>query len=49
MSVWIIFIACILLFLSLDLGVFNKKAHVIQTKEAAIWTGVWVFIALMFS
>lgn len=49
MSIWIIFIACILLFLSLDLGVFNKKAHVIQTKEAAIWTGVWVFIALMFS
>jgi tellurite resistance protein TerC len=49
MSVWIIFIACILVFLSLDLGVFNKKAHIIQTKEAAIWTGVWVFIALMFS
>lgn len=49
MSIWIIFIVCILLFLSLDLGVFNKKAHVIQTKEAAIWTGVWVFIALMFS
>ncbi len=49
MSIWIIFIACILLFLSLDLGVFNKKAHVIQTKEAAIWTAVWVSIALMFS
>lgn len=49
MSVWIIFIACILLFLALDLGVFNKKAHVIQTKEAAIWTSIWVSIALMFS
>jgi tellurite resistance protein TerC len=49
MSVWIIFLACILVFLSLDLGVFNKKSHVIQTKEAAIWTGVWVFIALIFS
>jgi tellurite resistance protein TerC len=49
MSVWIIFIASILLFLSLDLGVFNKNAHVIQTKEAAIWTSIWVFIALMFS
>jgi tellurite resistance protein TerC len=49
MSVWIIFIASILLFLSLDLGVFNKNAHVIQTKEAAIWTSIWVSIALMFS
>ncbi len=49
MIIWIIFIACILVFLSLDLGVFNKKAHVIQTKEAAIWTGVWFFIALVFS
>ncbi len=49
MNVWIIFIASILLFLSLDLGVFNKKAHVIQTKEAAIWTAIWVTIALLFS
>jgi len=49
MNVWIIFIASILLFLSLDLGVFNKNAHVIQTKEAAIWTAIWVTIALLFS
>jgi tellurite resistance protein TerC len=47
--VWIIFISCILLFLALDLGVFNKKAHVIKTKEAAIWTSVWVSLALSFS
>lgn len=47
--VWIIFISCILLFLALDLGVFNKKAHVIKTKEAAIWTSVWVSLALGFS
>lgn len=49
MIVWIIFISCILLFLALDLGVFNKKAHVIKTKEAAIWTSVWVSLALGFS
>ncbi|HLT33793.1 MAG TPA: TerC family protein [Aquaticitalea sp.] len=49
MIVWIIFITCILLFLALDLGVFNKKAHIIKTKEAAIWTTVWVSIALGFS
>jgi len=49
MNVWIIFTGCILLFLSLDLGVFNKKAHVIKAKEAAIWTSVWVSLALAFS
>ncbi|MEB2785634.1 TerC family protein [Algoriphagus persicinus] len=49
MSVWIIFIICILIFLTLDLGVFNKKAHVIKSKEAAIWTGIWVLVATAFS
>ncbi|MFC7357178.1 TerC family protein [Jejudonia soesokkakensis] len=49
MWVWGIFIAVIILFLALDLGVFNKKAHVIKTKEASIWTAVWVSVALSFS
>lgn len=47
--VWILFIACILVFLALDLGVFNREAHVIKTKEAAIWTGIWVLVATLFS
>lgn len=49
MWIWIIFIACILVFLALDLGVFNKENHVIKTKEASIWTAIWVTIALSFS
>lgn len=49
MIVWIIFVAFIILFLALDLGVFNRTPHVIKTKEAAIWTGIWVTIALSFS
>lgn len=49
MVVWGIFIAFIILFLALDLGVFNRNPHVIKTKEAAIWTTVWVTIALGFS
>lgn len=49
MWVWTIFIACILVFLALDLGVFNKENHVIKTKEASIWTAIWVTIALSFS
>lgn len=49
MLIWIAFIGLILLFLALDLGVFNKHEHVIKTKEAAIWTTVWVTVALSFS
>lgn len=49
MIVWGIFIAFIILFLALDLGVFNRTPHVIKTKEAAIWTAIWVTVALSFS
>ncbi|MDX1471411.1 MAG: TerC family protein [Flavobacteriaceae bacterium] len=49
MIVWIVFILVIIGFLALDLGVFNKKAHVISTKEASIWTTVWVTLSLIFS
>ncbi len=49
MLIWGIFIAFIILFLALDLGVFNRTPHVIKTKEAAIWTSIWVTIALSFS
>ncbi|MGA9238148.1 TerC family protein, partial [Robiginitalea sp.] len=49
MWIWIIFIICIIIFLALDLGVFNKNDHVIRSKEAGIWTGIWVTVALSFS
>ena len=49
MWVWVAFIAVILVFLALDLGVFNKHEHIIKSKEAAIWTAIWVSVALGFS
>lgn len=49
MIVWIVFIAVVIFALILDLGVFNRKPHEIKTKEAAIWTSVWVTCALLFS
>ena len=49
MIVWIIFISAILAFMFIDLGVFNRKAHVISLREATMWTMIWVFIALAFS
>ena len=49
MTVWIIFIACILIFLALDLGIFNKTPHIISSKEAGMWTGIWVALSFAFS
>lgn len=49
MLIWGLFIVFIILCLALDLGVFNKNPHVIRSKEAAIWTSVWVSLAMAFS
>ncbi|MGB5653745.1 MAG: TerC family protein [Robiginitalea sp.] len=49
MWIWIIFIICIIIFLALDLGVFHKNDHVIRSKEAGMWTAIWVTVALSFS
>jgi tellurite resistance protein TerC len=46
---WIGFVAFVLAMLALDLGVFHRKVHEVRPKEAAIWTGVWVALALLFA
>ncbi|HEX8914274.1 MAG TPA: TerC family protein [Humisphaera sp.] len=45
---WIGFIALVLAFLALDLGVFHRKAHVVSVKEALVWSAVWVTMGLLF-
>lgn len=49
MWVWILFLALVTVFLALDLGVFHKNDHVIKSKEAGIWTAIWVSVAMAFS
>ncbi|MCS7266147.1 MAG: TerC family protein [Armatimonadetes bacterium] len=46
---WGIFLLVVLFMLGLDLGVFHRKAHVPSFKEAAIWSAVWVIVALLFN
>lgn len=45
---WIIFNIGVIALLILDLGVFNKKAHVIKLKEAIGWSIFWVFLACCY-
>jgi tellurite resistance protein TerC len=44
-----IFMAFVVVMLTLDLFVFHKKDHVVGVKEAAIWTGIWVSLAMGFA
>lgn len=48
-GLWIGFAVFILIMLSLDLGLFNREAHTIRYREAAIWSGVWVSLAMIFA
>jgi len=47
--IWLGFLVLIFFFLALDLGVFNRKAHVVGVREAILWTIVWVVAALAFN
>ena len=44
-----VFSAVVIFMLLLDLGIFNKKSHVVTNKEAAIWSLVWISISMFFS
>ncbi|PKO72447.1 MAG: hypothetical protein CVU20_02410 [Betaproteobacteria bacterium HGW-Betaproteobacteria-14] len=47
---WAAFIAFVLVMLALDLFVFGgKKAHKVGIREAAVWSLVWVSLALLFN
>jgi len=45
---WVVFIAAVLFFLALDLGVFHRHAHVVRFREALLWTAIWFASAMAF-
>lgn len=46
---WGLFNFFVLLMLALDLGVFHRKAHKVEMKEALTWSGVWIALAMLFN
>ena len=46
---WVGFNVFVLAMLALDLGVFHRQAHAVSMKEAAIWSVVWISLALIFN
>jgi tellurite resistance protein TerC len=47
--IWIAFFALIVLLLAIDLGVVNKRSHVVTMKEAIRASIVWIAIGLAFT
>ncbi len=43
------FLIFVLIMLTIDLGIFNRRAHVVSFKEATVWSLVWVALALIFN
>src|SRR5436190_18609553 len=46
---WLGFCIFIFVMLAIDLGVFNRSPHEITYKNAAIWSAVWIGLALIFA
>ena len=47
-GLWVGFTLLVVATLVLDLGVLNRKAHVLRTREALRWVIVWVVLAQLF-
>lgn len=39
----------VVIMLIIDLGVFNKHSHKVSNREAAIWSIIWIGLALLFA
>lgn len=46
---WIGFNLFVLVMLALDLGVFHRQAHSVSVREAAMWSVIWISLALLFN
>jgi tellurite resistance protein TerC len=47
--IWAGFLFFVFAMLALDLGVFNRKSHIITIKEALCWSAVWIALGISFS
>ena len=45
---WAGFVAFVVALLALDLGVFHRRDRVVGTREALVWSGAWIALALAF-
>ena len=46
---WVGFNVFVLAMLAVDLLIFHRKPHEVSLKEALVWSGVWIGLALVFN
>src|ERR1043166_2952656 len=46
---WTVFGVLVLAMMALDLGVFHRRSHEVKFKEAALWSVLWIGLALAFA
>ena len=46
---WTGFNLFVLGMLALDLGVFHKRSEEISVRNALVWTGIWISLAMAFN
>jgi len=49
MMLWIVFAITVVAMLALDLGVANRRSHVVTMKTALAWSAFWIVLALLFN
>jgi tellurite resistance protein TerC len=45
---WTVFLVAVGAMMVLDLGLFHRRPHVVSAREAAVWSAVWIGLALGF-
>jgi tellurite resistance protein TerC len=48
-GLWLGFVVFVVAMLAIDLGIFHRKSHVVGTREALVWSSVWIGLALLFN
>jgi tellurite resistance protein TerC len=46
---WVAFNVFVLVMLVVDLGVVHRRAHEVTLREALVWSGIWIALALLFA
>lgn len=47
--VWAVFLGFIAALLAVDLVGFHREAHVVETREAAVWSAIWIALGTSFT
>lgn len=47
--IWLIFLVTLVVALGLDLGVFHRKSHTVEVKEALLESVGWITVSLLFN